>query len=217
MFAKDRDLLVLEPRLLKEVAWMGQRVHSVPSVVVASGGSDVTDSSGPFGTVVDVGAVALLDGLAVEIVSVASATQASISLIRSDRDGPALAASSLGASAAMDVYTFGPQIGLVHRQVLRGLGLEAGVTEVGGDPGEDRVTNPGAVAELEALGALHLVYAAAVPMVSEPMTSTIMEKAARYRERFRSARLGIGAELDLNGDGVPDATRRVGAFQMVRR
>lgn len=215
MFAKDRDLLVLEPRLLDEVAWMGQRVHAAPSVTITGDGVGVTDGAGVFGSVVGVGAVLLLDGLAVEVVEVGSATEATISLIRADREAAPIPASSLGSSAAMQVYTFSPQIGLVHDQVLRGLGLAPGVTEAGGAVAEDRVTNGASMASFEALGALHLVYAGAAPLAGEP--GAIERKAASYRARFAASRMSIGAELDLDGDGVADATRRVGAFQLMRR
>ena len=216
MFATDRDLLVLEPRLLREVAWVGQRVYAIASVAVDAGGTGVTDGAGPFesfGT--GVGSVLLLDDLAVEVIDVPGPTQATISLIRAARDGAPIPASSLGATAKMDVYTFGPQIGMVHRQVLRGLGLEPGATEAGGAPAEDRVMNVEAMADLEALGALHLIYAAATPLASE--ANAIAAKAAAYLERFRAARLGIVAEIDVDGDGVADATRSIGAFQLVRR
>jgi hypothetical protein len=216
MFATDRDLLVLEPRLLREVAWVGQRVYANASVAVDAGGTGVTDGAGPFESFgIGVGSVLLLNDLVVEIVDVPGPTQATISLVRGSRDGEAIPASSLGATAKMDVDTFVPQIELVHRQVLRGLGLAPGVTEIGGAPAEDRVVNVEAMADLEALGALHLIYAAATPLASE--ASAIAAKAAAYQERFRAARLGIGAEIDLDGDGVADATRHVGAFQLVRR
>ena len=216
MFARDRDLMVLEPRLLSEVAWVGQRVYSAASVTIDGGGTGVTDAAGPFQSFgIGIGSVLLLDGLGVEIVGVSSATQASISLIRGNREDATIAASSLGASAAMEVYSFGPQIEAVHRQILRGLGMLSGTTEPGGMIAEDRVVNVGSLADLEALGALHLIYAAASPLASE--ASAITEKAERYRERFRSARLGIGAEIDLDGDGVADVTRHVGAFQFIRR
>src|SRR5207302_1998463 len=59
------------------------------------------------------------------------------------------------------VATFAPQLAMVHRQVLRMLGFEPQGAVIPGAPTEAGITNPQALARLEVLGALHLIYTAA--------------------------------------------------------
>jgi hypothetical protein len=67
-----------------------------------------------------------------------------------------------------------------------------------------------------ALGALHLVYTAATAPDANWNTSNEFSRAQTYRERFAAERQRIAARLDLDGDGEPDATRRLNLIQFVR-
>lgn len=218
MFASDRDLLVVEPGLLREVAWLGQRPVSSASVAIGSGGTTVTDASGPFGSGgVDVGGVALLGEVPVEIVEVVSATEATVSLVRADPEGEPIGVVGVGATASMVVLTFAPQIAAVHSRVLRGLGLEPGLTEEGSEaPGEDRLENPGDLVDVEVAGALAMVYGAAAPLASAAMSSVIETKAVRHRDRYAALARAVVARIDLDGDGCADVVRRLGSASMVR-
>jgi len=208
MFARDRDLLVLEPALLRDVSWNGQRLVSTTGVLngttlALSGGSWIDAGVGE-------GFVVLIGGVAHEIVGVEDDLLATVSLIRADEASEPVV-EGVGGSPVVEVYTFGPQIALVHRQVLAMIGIDPD------DPdglGEDAVVNPGSLRRLEALGALHLIYASA----SAPGRAGegFAARASSYKERFAGERARVSVLIDLDGDGVAETRRHPNAFVLTR-
>jgi len=207
MFAKDRDLYVLEPGLDRDVAWVGQRRLSAVGSVV---GTTLTINAGSF---IDAGVVAghvvIFDGAALEVVGVVSATQATVSLIRGDVSGSAVRPGD-ASNRTVVVYDYSPQLAMVHRQVMTMLGFD--VDEDGFD--DSVVTNPGALVRLEALGALHLMYAGA----GAPGRggAKFDQRAQMYKGRFAAERERVVAMVDLDGDGIAETKRRPNAFVLTR-
>lgn len=153
MFSRDRDLVVYEPGLFRDVGWAGQRRLSATGSV---SGTTLTLASGSLMAAgVEAGQVVLFDGVTLEIVSVEGASTATVSLVRGDIGGsavPPVAASD----KPMEIYDFSPQRAIVHRQILTMLGIDS-PGETGGGVDESMVTNPGALTRLECLGSLHLI------------------------------------------------------------
>lgn len=208
MFAKDRDLLVLEPGVFREVLWLGQRlvrgVGSVSGTTLTMTSQDVGfDDAG-----VEAGHVVVIDGVALEVIARVSAGELEVSRLRASETGAPVGAGSIVSQVA-EVSSFAPQIALTHAQVLRMLGLEASGR---GAPSEDDVVNPGDLRLIEALGALHVVYASAAAAGAGELAF----KAAMYRERFSAERQRASARVDLDGDGAPDSIRRMNVTQFVR-
>ncbi len=217
-FATDRDLLALEPGLFREVAWASQRLVEATGVSVA--GSTLTAPGADFvGAGVGDGHVALVNGVAHEVTARLSATALTVSRLR-DEPGSAPIAPAPVSGATLVVATFVPQIRIVHEQVMRALGIEpAGSPGAPAEPGawaptEQSIVNPRAVARAEAVGALHLILSGAAALVGEQ--STLWVKAAAYRERFAVERRRTCALVDLDGDGVADAVRRVSVSRLAR-
>lgn len=211
MFAHDRDLLAIEPNVFNEVSWIGQRL--------VKGTGDLDDGVLTLATFdrdfvvagVDVGHVAVINNIAYEIVERVSATEVAVSRCRASVDSAAVWPAD-AAGASVEVRTFGPQVGMTHDLVLRLLGVES--AEIPGAVGEGAVVNGAALARVEALGALHLVYAAAGSL-SGP-GSALWERAEMYRRRFAAERQTAAARVDTDGDGVADATRRMNVVWLVR-
>ena len=208
MFAKDRDLVVLEPGLHKDVAWMGQRlIYTFGSLV----GTQLTiDSGSLIDAGIGPGYVIVFDGAVLEVVSVESATQATVSLMRADLSSNAIPGID-ASNRRVEVYGYGPQLEIVHRQVLGMIGIDVD------DPdgiGEAAVTNPGGLVRLEALGALHLIFAGA----GAPGRNGLKfdQRAKMYRERFTAERERVVAMIDLDGDGIADVSRRPNSFVLER-
>ncbi|MFG0299846.1 MAG: hypothetical protein ACF8K1_09630 [Phycisphaerales bacterium JB047] len=210
MFSQDRDLVVHEPGLMRDVGWAGQRRLSVQGSVV---GTQLTLASGSLEDAgVSAGHVVVFDDVTLEIVSVDSATTATVSLMRGDVSGaavPPIAASN----RSVVVYDFSAQRAIVHTQVLAMLGIDAEGDAVFGLD-ETLITNPGALTRLEALGTLHLIYAGA----SAPSRASdrYAQRAELYRQRYQRERESVVAMIDTDGDGIAEVTRRPNAFVLGR-
>lgn len=213
MFATDRDLLVLEPSLVRDVGWAGQRVVKGTGDV---SGTTLTMTSQDVGfDLAEVGAghVVTVGGVVYEVVDALSNTQLTISRMRADPAGAALPPSAT-TGAAVEVMSYRPQIAMVHGQVLRMLGIDPDAGEEIGVVTEASITNGPSLALLEALGALHLVFAAASALAGEGSPAAF--KMGMYRDRFAAERGRAAARIDTDGDGVADATRRPSVVQLVR-
>lgn len=208
MFAHDRDLLTLEPALLRDAAWATQRTLSVNATLA---GTTLTLAAGSFADAgVEPGDIALFDGLPVEFVAIDSPTQAAVSLLRARRDAPALPPPP-GTNRPLRVYSFAPQRELVHRAVL----TMAGVDPDGNGPlTGSSITNPGDLVRLEALGALELIYAAADPAAGGPVTHA--QRADMYRRRFHEERARVPVFIDFDADGVAEARRSLALITLTR-
>lgn len=215
MFAQDRDLLMYEPRLFLDTVWVGQRQVSATGIVV----SGVAVVSGAmFATNgIAAGQVVTYKDAAYEVVQVLGETQLGLSVPRASADDPVILAPDT-ASTAIKIYTFRHQLLIVHEQILRMIGIEPEVEAKAGESivTESSIVNPGAMRRLEALGALHLIYAAA--SVAGPLGegSVYAEKAAMYRERFAAERERVNVLIDTDGDGRADAARRPTVMHLVR-
>jgi hypothetical protein len=215
MFATDRDLLALEPNLFRDVGWVSQRLvvgtGSVSGTTLTMSAQDVTfDAAG-----VGAGSVVVVDSAPYEVLARPTATTLTISRMRDDPEGPAVTPSP-ASGKPVAVYTFRPQLGMVHGQVLRMLGIEPSATAEPGDVTEASITNPAALRQLECFAALHLIYSAATPPDADYRTSHEFNRAQIYLQRFGAERQRAAATIDLDGDGRPDATRRLNLIQFVR-
>ncbi len=216
MFATDRDLLTLEPNLFTDIRWAAQTLlDSGPATLSADGLTLTIPGVDLVQRAVQPGTVALLDNLPVEVLAVDTPTTLHISRPRARADDPPIPVlrSSL-AIAAVTIHTFRAQIGIVHDQLLRALGIEPGAPQQPGIVTESSITNPGALARVEALGALHIIFAAASALVGEE--SLAWHKARLYRERFGHDRRSVAAAIDLDHDGIAEAVRRINTVQLTR-
>ena len=213
MFATDRDLLVLEPGLVGQVGWVGQRlVSGVGSV----GGTALEMSSQDNGFIeqgVGAGHVIAIGGNGYEIVSVGDEDECVVSRVRGSVDDDLIALASM-VDVEISVPTFGPQIADVHRRVLRMIGLEPAGEAGEGELDETALVNAGDFIRLEALGALHLVWAGASAGLGGDSPAAL--RAEAYRARFAAERGRVVARIDTDGDGVADAARRPGLTRLVR-
>jgi hypothetical protein len=211
MFAQDRDLLALEPNLFKDIAWTGQRLIactgsvSGTTLTITPGDTDFTTAG------IMPGHIVLVDGIPYEIVQVLTSTAATISILRADPAGPILPPAAT-VSAPETIPSPAPQIAIAHAQLLRLLDIEPG--DPNASPSESSITNPGALVLVECLAALHLILTAAAALATPG--STLWIRAAHYRERIAHERPRVAALIDLDGDGRPDATRRLSTFALLR-
>lgn len=214
MFASDRDLLVLEPYLFRDHAWVGQRL--------VRGAASLSGTTLDFSTVdieldaahVSAGCVVTVAGSSYEITGEIGTKTAAVSRLRASREAQSIGIGDTDFGDAW-IVTFAPQIAMVHRQVLRMAGIEPDAPgPVDGRLGEEAITNGAALAALEALGTLHLIFAAASSVAG--LTSPAAIRSQMYRDLFREEKRRVSVELDTNGDGLPDVSRRLNVSQFVR-
>lgn len=211
MFASDRDLAVLEPNLFRDIGWVGQRLVKATGAIAGttltiSGQDTALDAAG-----IGAGNVVLVNGVGYEVIARLSATQATISRVRASASDPVLPPAPV-TGADMQIFTFMPQLAIVHGQLLRMVGIEP--EDQAAAVRESSIVNGSALARIEALGALFLICAAA-SSAGGPSTAA-GQRAEFYRQRFAEERERAIVRLDLDGDGVADATRRFNVVQFVR-
>lgn len=209
-FARDRDLLPFEPNLFRDIAWAGQRRIDLPSAT-RTGTTLIATGADFVAAEITTGAVVVHAGVTLEVIDRFSATQLTISLLREAPNSPAIPPAP-AANAPLTITSFTPQIAVVHEALLRALGIEP--TDPAATPSATDITNPAALARVEALGALHLIFTAAAATADD--RSVLRTKADLYRDRFAALRRRLAVGVDLDGDGLPDATRRVNTLHLLR-
>lgn len=213
MFATDRDILGLEPFAFRDLTWAGQVVCSgtatiIGTLVEVTGDSNDLETGG-----IEAGHVLTVNGVSYELIERSGAQEATVSLLRAGLGDPPIAPPGCESQPAY-VMTFRPQIAAAHAWVMRLAGIDPDAPAATGVPTAAAITNPRAIAQAEALGALYLIYSAAG--ATGAGDSPLNQRAAMYRERFNALRARLKVELDLDGDGVTDATRSLAGAPMVR-
>jgi hypothetical protein len=205
MFALDRDLPAFEPNLFRDYAFLGQ---VLVTGVANSPGLHVELDSDPSPEDRDVraGHVLTVDGVPLEVLQRVGATELSVSLVRPSRSGVILPPGKILDRPAY-VATFENQILLAHRALRRLFALDD-------LPPGAAVLNPDELAPVEALGALHLIFAGASTGAGED--SPLAERAESYRRRFIREARRAAVLLDLDADGLPDSLRRAASVPLLR-
>ncbi|MFI4915438.1 MAG: hypothetical protein ACIAS6_02885 [Phycisphaerales bacterium JB060] len=208
MFGHDREMLAIEPHAFTDALWAGRRLASGTASVSGTTLTASTATATFTDAQAQAGQVVVLSGVSLEVISVTSGTVLEVSRLRASLEADALPPVA-SSGAPFTLVTFAPQRAIVHRQLLGMLGLDRpdGV-------GVEAIVDPTAIVHAEALGTLHLVYAAASAL-SGP-SSALGARAAMYADMFSRARQTLAVGLDLDGDGVVDATRRPALMHLVR-
>lgn len=208
MFAQDRDLLAIEPHAFTDALWAGRRLASGTAAVSGTTLTATASTASFTDAQAEPGQVVVFNGVPLEIMAVTSGTVLEVSRLRGSIEAPALSPAP-ASGVSFTLVSFEPQRAIVHRQLLGLLGLERP-----DGPGSDAVVDAAPLAHAEALGALHLIYAAASAL-SGP-SSSLGARAVMYADMFARARRSLAVGLDLDGDGVVDATRRPALVHLVR-
>jgi hypothetical protein len=214
MTATDRDLLALEPNLFRDLGWLGQRLVSGAGSIA---GTTLTLSSSDVGlddAGIGPGHIVQVDQTPYEVIERLSATELTVSRLRSSDDGDVIPPTPVSAKPVA-LYTFAPQIALARASTLRLLGIDPG------EPAEGVLTESSILVAnglrwVVTLAALHLIFAAAgspgAPAGADPASA----KAAMYQDRVGAERQRLTFEIDTDGDGQPNALRRLNTAHLRR-
>lgn len=201
----DIDLLALEPTLFTDATTAGLVLDDRTNASIS--GSTLTSVDSDFTTIgIDDGRVAVVDGEPLEIVSLIDATSAQVS--RPRPKSATIIEPKAGTGLAMKIVSFEKRIDDAEVRFRQALGLLAD------DPVEPvtdaQVLNLDDLAPLVALIAAADIFARAAA-ASDPEDDSLARRAMIYDALRADALRTAAAMLDLDNDGIADATRRLGA------
>jgi len=205
----DRDLLLIEPSAFLHAAAAATKVLSAADAVIA--GTTLSSASSDFvAGGITAGQVAVVAGEALEIVVRLSATSLTVS--RARRPGDAVIAPAPGTGLALAVWTFNRLIDDVEARLLESMRIDPEDAAAPLDAGA--ILNAQAVGRLISLLVTEQAFKAAA--AHAPTDESLAERAALHARRALSARHATLAVLDLDGDGIADATRRFNNCALLR-
>ncbi|MBL1217001.1 MAG: hypothetical protein D8M59_05835 [Planctomycetes bacterium] len=215
-FATDRDLLVPEPNLFRDMSFASQILAIGSDGTI--GGTTFTSFTSNFTNVgIDAGHVIVVGGVALEVVSRLSATQLVVSRLRPDGNNGSLLPPTSGNNLTFQVCSYAPQIESVHALIQNACELHAvGSSGVSSSSyPEDQVVNPDEIVRVEVMGALYLAFAAAGSLTGAS-NAELAQRAELYRQRYDAARSAARVLIDTNGDGEAEIVRTMNTVKFFR-
>jgi hypothetical protein len=217
VFCKDVDLLYWEPDVLREAAFVSQTLDAGTGDVAGAAFHRVTgaafDAAG-----VEAGQVLVLGGAVVGCFVVTGVTgpdDLAISVLYDDlipAAGPAPGALGYATASGVTfaVRTFWAQRKTVSDLLLQAVGIVPGTAEAL----VAAVLNPEALRRACALGTLQMIYSAIAAAADEPAKFAV--RADLYERLYRRALRQAQVDVDLDGDGKPEARRCPGLVRLAR-
>jgi hypothetical protein len=214
-FCLDRDILSIEP-----VAYLGGGFMSVQDLAAGDdgvlAGSAFTSPTADFaaagtqaGMILTTTVTTLAEGSAWEIVSVDSAAQLTVSVLRADALAPPIAPRP-GASLSFRVRTLAPRIRDISETLSEKLRRMAEV--VGIDSAD--FADSDQLRRATARGVLAGAFRARADNARPNDANWI--KAEHYRREFVQAQNQLRLAVDRDGDGTAEATRTLGNVTLRR-
>jgi hypothetical protein len=214
-FSNDVDVLKYEPVLFGELHLPSQVLAAGTggtlsnTTFTASGANFVNASVTAGGVIYMQASDGSLDG-AYEIVSVDSATQLSVSVVRSDSDD-----ASIAPPAATDISyrisTYGPQTAELGFQLTEYFGIGPGNPE--SDYGAEDILDTDVLRRASVFGVIASVYAM---LASQGEEKGFWKKSTYYQKLFEKARARCRLSIDVDSDGVADVSKVGASVRLVR-
>ena len=206
----DRDLLIREPSLFLDASSVATSIATqsdgvITGTLLTSLASDFDDPE------IDLGHVVVVNGEALEVVSRTSLTRLEVSRPRLLTTDEQIAPAD-GSTLNLDVLTFARLITEVQAWVLGAFGIDSSDPVTPLD--ETAILNPGELESLIALRTIAQAFAAASAL--DPTDSSLSQRATLYASLAAEARGQAKAVIDLDGDGVADATRHLNVVSLNR-
>lgn len=215
-FSSDVDLLKWEPVLFRELALASQTLSQGADGVLS--GTSFTSSGGSFITAgVSVGHVICLlsgdrslDGC-YEVVSVDSATQLTVSVVRATSEESPVAPPA-GSSIVYKVSTYDPQAEAAGYSLLQFFGI--GGADGSGSASVESVLNVRALRQASVFSVLAAVFASSATELNSQ--GGYWQKSLRYQGMFNTARLRARLEIDTDSDAIAEEFQTGGMMRLRR-
>jgi hypothetical protein len=214
-FSNDADILKYEPMLFGELHLPWQvlatgTAGTLSGTTFSAVGADFVSAQLPAG-----GAVYMrsgdgsLDGV-YEIVSVDSATELTVSVIRSDSDDDPIAPPA-GDDISYRISTFGPQAGEAAFQLTEYFGIRPG--NPASDIDVENVLDTQALRRASVFAVISSVYAM---LAGKSKDENFWNKSLYYQRLFERARERCRFSVDAGSDGLADVTKSGASGKLVR-
>lgn len=214
-FSNDADIMKYEPILFTELHLPGQILAAgtggtLAGTIFTAEGADFIGAQVSAGGVIYLrSADGSLDG-DYEIVSVDSATQLGVSVIRTYCDDE-----SIAPPAATDIdyriSTFGPQASEAGFQLTEYFGIQPG--NPASDYYAEDILNADVLRAASAFAVISGVYAM---LASKAEDENFWKKSLYYQKLFERARERCRLSIDNNCDGVADITKIGASVKLIR-
>jgi hypothetical protein len=214
-FSNDTDILRYEPILFGQLHLQGQVLLSGENCIL-NGTSAFAEGADFISADIEPGCVIYLrsgdgglDG-AYEIVSVDSAENLTVSVVRSQSSDPAIAPPD-GSGIFFRVTTYRPQIAEVGLQLTEYFGIRPGVP--GSEIGVEDILDTGVLRTASTFAVISSVYAM---LGSNSNKKNFWNKSLHYKKLFEKARERCRLSIDLGNDGVVDITQSGASVRLLR-
>ncbi len=214
-FSNDVDILKYEPILFGELHLPGQVLAAGSggtlsgTTFTASGADFVSAQVSAGGVIYLQSADGSLDG-AYEIVSVDSATQLIVSVVRSDSDD-AVVAPLAATDVSYRIGTFGPQASEVGFQLTEYFAIKPG--NPASDIDVEDVLDADVLKRASVFAVISSMYAM---LASKAEDENFWRKSLHYQKLFEKARERCRLSIDVGSDGVADVTIVGASVRLVR-
>ena len=214
-FSNDADILKYEPILFGELHQPQQVLAkgtggTVSGTTFTASGADFVSSQVSSGSVIYLqSADGALDG-AYEIISVDSATQLSISVIRPDSTKAAVAPPA-ATDVSYRVSTFGPQTNEIAFQLTEYFDISPGNPASEIDAAD--ILDTEVLKRASVFGVISTVYAM---LASKAKDENFWRKSMHYQKLFVGARERCRISIDTGSDGAVDITKDGASGKLVR-
>ncbi len=214
-FSNDADILKYEPMLFGELHLPWQVLAAGTDGTLSGATFSAADADFVSAQVLTGGVVYMrsgdgsLDGV-YEIVSVDSATELTVSVIRSDSDDDAIAPPA-GNDISYRISTFGPQASEAAFQLTEYFGIRPG--NPASDIDVEDVLDTQALRRASVFAVISSVYAM---LAGKSKDENFWEKSLHYQRLFERARERCRFSVDAGSDGLADVTKSGASGKLVR-
>ncbi|MCK5270186.1 MAG: hypothetical protein KAJ46_05345 [Sedimentisphaerales bacterium] len=214
-FSSDIDLLKWEPVLFRELALPSQTLCQgsdgvLSSTALTSSGASFVSSGVAAGHVIYLYNCESGPDGCYEIVSVDSATQLTVSVVRLSADDDAVAPPS-GSEISYRVSTFDPQAEEAAYSLRQYFGIESDDSET---EETSKVLNQRVLRQATVFAVLSTVFAASAG--GDKDNEGFWKKSLRYQKMFHTARVKVRLEIDTDSDNVAEQFHCGGTVRLRR-
>ena len=216
-FSNDVDILRYEPSLFGDL-------HFADQVLISGSGAEISGTTFTAENA-DFNAAKITAGMVIylqstddvvdsvyEIVSVNSATQLTVSVLRADGQTEAIALTD-GQDVNYRICTYQPQGGEIFLQLTQHFGLRPGVAD--SQYSADDILDVSVLRQVSVYGVLSIIYAA-LSGRAEDNEGNFWKKSKYYRQLYEKALQRCRVSIDLGDDGVADSVRSGASVRLLR-